>query len=201
VAVPLLYAYVYLLSGYERGVLYEVFAARRWGATKDEVLDVVELAVLDGGASAGDAACSAEKVFAAWRADEPRAVDDPWPTDWPRAVPNLLDASSSTYVAFLEDEAPAAAESYRERFAGAADDFSLPAVLVPLMRLTAAAAAGRPESAVGAVNEARRLGCPRQAVVSTLTWASFGATPSTLDSVTNEIRPLLDDWPNVATTR
>jgi hypothetical protein len=193
-AVPLLYGYWYLLAGYEHGVVYEVIAARRWGATKAEVLDVLELAFLDGGPHTADTAAAAGAVLRDWPALEPRAVPNVWPDDWP-ARSDAAAQAAPRYTALLGREAPGVAETFAARFTAVSETFELPPALVPLMRMTAAIIRGRAEAAADAAAHARDIGVPRRSAVATLAWASFGSSTDALEAAAAAIEPVLDTWP------
>jgi hypothetical protein len=148
---------------------------------------------------AAEPACATDALLRAWADDAPDTGASPWPNDWPTGEPAVRIGSEGPYIALLEREAPAAARTYRARLDAAARDFTLPAALVPLMRLTAAAFRGRSSAAVAAMREAQLLGVPRRTVIAALAWASFGADQQVLDKVAIEAAALLSGWPDAAT--
>ena len=95
-AVALFFLRYYMTVGNDKGVLYEVVAARSWGATKAEVLDVIESGFVLSGPFGTNAAARSASYLDGWPANEPRRTDNPWPAQWSKARPPIPKANTIT---------------------------------------------------------------------------------------------------------
>jgi alkylhydroperoxidase/carboxymuconolactone decarboxylase family protein YurZ len=220
VTIALLFLHYYALIGNERGVRYQVIAARKWGATQAEALDVLELAFLSGGPFAGNAAAEAVDLLADWPAGAPREVDDPWPAGWlprePRASDTKIDVAPAGATAeeiaaigrwleaagtprpatvdLLGRYAPGVLKALYGRYEQAASGASLPQQLVPLLELHAAAIGGRFEVARRALGVARSRGVTRAQALAILAFVIMYSLPSAVEELAEQLGPELAEW-------
>jgi len=225
-AVALIVLHGYVLMGNERGILYEIIAARDWGARRREVLDTIELAFLEAGPFGANAvAARSEAYLRAWPDDDaPDAptLDPRWPAGWAVAEPaawdtgldyartELSDAERASlarwyerrgeevphYVAFLAEHRPEALKTLRSRWEHAHAAARLPAQLFPLLRLFSGSLHGRPQTVRAAALEARRLGVAKRHLLETVLWTFMSADEAGMSLVTRALEPVLRDWPD-----
>jgi len=170
--VALLFLHYYMLRGNERGVLYEVVAARVWGATKREVLETIELTFVESGPLGGNAASLSSDYLKDWPDVEPRAVEGVWPEHWVRDEdPRTVDEDSATWALF-NAHAPNALDALRRRWHFAQADKELPDVMQTFYGLHCAVADGRAEAAAQEAAHALRLGARPSEILEVV---GFGA--------------------------
>jgi hypothetical protein len=223
-AVALLVLHGYVLMGNERGILYEIIAARDWGARRCDVLDVIELAFLEAGPFGVNAvAARSEAYLRAWPRDDDDAgaPDDRWPAGWSVAPAGSWDAGldhardeltaqeraalarwyerrgeeTPHYVSFLAEHAPAALKTLRSRWEHAGAAAQLPQQLLPLLRLFSGSLGGRPQTVRAAALEARRLGVAKAHLLETVLWSFMSADEAGMSLVTRALDPVLREWP------
>ena len=220
VTIALLFLHYYALIGNERGVRYQVIAARRWGATRAEAMDVLELAFLAAGPFAGNAATAAGDLLEQWPLDARREVDDPWPASWSPAKPHAAQAPIDigragatteevaaiarwlevagtprpVTVAVLGRFAPSVLKALYGRYEHAANGASLPRQLVPLLELHAAAIAGRFEVARRALRDARDRGVTRPQALAIVAFAIMYSLPGAVEELAEQLGPVLVEW-------
>jgi alkylhydroperoxidase/carboxymuconolactone decarboxylase family protein YurZ len=210
-----------MTTGNERGVVYQVIAGREWGATKREVLDVIELGFLVSGPFGVNAAAErADEYLRAWPDDEPRRVFDPWPEGWAPdgpgvhrtgldlSVPELSDAELAAvedsyrrrgldvpaYVPVLARHAPGQLKTLQGRYEGALADCALPRQVPPLIELHWTAIAGRADAAAAVARAARQVGVTKAQALETLGWAFLYASESTMSALAPALEPILEGW-------
>ena len=187
----LVWLHFYCVNPFPSGLLYEVIAARRWGASKREVVDTITLAWVHGGPhSIETAATSSAAYLAAWEDDAGARL--PWPAGWERdpAVFSsgiALDDDNSispadlrrledwhrehqgevpAYVPFLARHYPLALKVFRARYEAACAG-SLAKQFVPILQLPVAMERRDPEAIRRLVFQARRYGATREQVLNT----------------------------------
>ncbi|MDX6438421.1 MAG: hypothetical protein QOF45_1004 [Gaiellaceae bacterium] len=197
-AIALIWLHHYMVIANANGVAYQVIAAREWGASKDEVLDVVQLTFLEAGPLGVSAV--AEKAAAyldAWPAAEARRVENPWPAGW---EPAPADATTSRgrdvprYVSFLGEHAPSILKALLGRYEQALRDSSIPAPLIPLLHLHTAAIRGDLAGARSAAKDVRAAGVSAAQAVGTLAFAFLYMTEASIERVIVEVEDLFVDW-------
>ncbi|HVW44889.1 MAG TPA: hypothetical protein VHC18_26420 [Amycolatopsis sp.] len=191
--IPLNFLYYYMTRGNERGVLYEVVAARKWGATKREVMETLEIAFVHSGPMGGNAASVAGDYLRLWQDGEPRQVADPWPAHWVRNPvpvhgPQLGESVNRLFGAHL----PGVRDAFEARVTHATTDTELPPGIVALYLLHSAVAAGRGEDAMAAAREALAAGLTKKEIVAAVGFAGLYATGTQLEEVSRHILEALD---------
>lgn len=220
-AVALIWLHHYMVIRNANGIAYQVIAARAWGASKVEVLDVVELTFLEAGPLGLNAvADKAAEYLKSWPDDEPRQVENPWPEGWEPAAPgaNVLgidladpeltrgdrtavnawyesrDRAAPSYVSFLGDRVPTILKAMLGRYEHALRDSSIPAPLIPLLHLHTAAIEGDTEGARAAASEARAAGVSAPQALGTLAFAFLYMTSAKVESAVTALEDLFVDW-------
>lgn len=196
--IALLFLHYYMTLGNDRGVLYELVAARRWGATKREVLDVIELTFLESGPFGLNAVAELSDAYLLeWPDDEPRSVADPWPAAWrvqrdpPQESGHSAGGPDSEPFAyrFFSEHAPAMASAMRSRIDFTLSRSTLPPPLLPLLDLHSAVARTLPRSAASAAVGALDQGVTTNQLVATI---GFGALYSSLRSLDEVLRAVAE---------
>jgi alkylhydroperoxidase/carboxymuconolactone decarboxylase family protein YurZ len=192
VVVALLFLHLYMARGIERGVLYEVVAARQWGATKREVLETIELTFVESGPMGGNAAAIAGAYLREWDDAEPRRTPNPWPEAWRTTSPESATITSTSAAArLLGAHAPAALDALRARVQHARTGTQLPVVMTILYDLHGAVAAGRAGDAARATREALDAGVTPAQVIETVGFGALYATVAQLDEVAAAVEQAL----------
>ena len=215
-AAVLMWAHTYCVLGFEKGVLYEVIAARELGVTRDEVVEVLRVAGFLGGPFALNAAGELTHEYLRRWTTEPLAGSVEWPPGW-AADPHVLeagidhastelldgelDAISSWYErvhygmptalvlsARLQPSAFKMARVRFERLPGG----SLPAQLLPLLLLHTAVIRGSRLSVRRAVELAFSMNVTADIVVDTIQWASVFGGPLTAEEAFDAASTALD---------
>lgn len=217
VAGGLSHLHYYCVTAFPRGALYEAVAARKWGATKRQVLDVMALAFLQGGpAGFADPAARVTPYLEAWTREEPE-VDPRWPEGWapsPEAFDAGLDLSVRetcdeeverlrdwhrvhqgevpSYIELLARYNREGLKAHRRRYEYSAA--RLPAPLVPLMALHTAANLGEADAIRRYAHQARHLGVTRAQVIPVLARAFVYAGDLRMSTAADVLLPILEDW-------
>jgi hypothetical protein len=182
VVIALLFLHYYMILGNDRGVLYEVVAARRWGATKQEVLDVIELTFLESGPFGLNAVAElSDEYLSQWPDDEPRSMADPWPAAWRHqpGAPGSESFASRFFAAYV----PAIASAMTARIEFTRSHSTLPPPLLPLLDLHAAVATALPQSAATAAVAAREQGVTTNQIMATIGFGALYTSVRSLDEV------------------
>jgi alkylhydroperoxidase/carboxymuconolactone decarboxylase family protein YurZ len=218
----LLFLHYYTRIGNERGILYEIIAAREEGVTKQQVLDLLALTFVTSGPFSMNAVASgASEYLNRWNpaADE----ENPpglWPSNWsPDArISKSVDLDHRTtsladgewqalidqyrnatqtvppYVQFFALHRPDLLKTTRHRYDGVMEACSLPIQLIPLLQLHTAAIAGRGQGAAEAAVVAHRVGVTKEQVIQTVAWAFLYADESTMNVVSEALHPIVSGW-------
>jgi hypothetical protein len=185
----MVWLHFYVVDVFPSGLLYEVIAARRWGASKQEVIDVLTLGWLHGGPNGIEAvALNTSDYISAW---QPAAGEGlAWPEGWrpePAAFRSdiaLDDVNSISaddverlaawhrewqgevpeWVPVLARRFPLALKAYRARYESACSG-SLAAPFIPLLQLPVACRRNDPGAIRRLVFQARRLGASPDQVI------------------------------------
>jgi hypothetical protein len=192
VAVALFFLRYYMTVGNDKGVLYEVVAARSWGATKAEVLDVIESGFVLSGPFGTNAAARSATYLDGWPADEPRRTDNPWPAQWSKARPPVPGAETERVLGRVAPDVLAALQRRREPLLPGHS--ALPAAMFPLMDLHHAVADGRPAEAQQAAAAVFESGLDLPAVVETVGFGALYAAPARLDAVCAALEPVFERY-------
>jgi hypothetical protein len=185
----LVWLHFYCVNPFPSGLLYEVIAARNWGASKREVIDTITLAWLHGGPHGIEvAATSSADYLAGWR-DEAGGVA--WPDGWDRDPAAFrsgmtFDEENSispsdlrrledwhrehqgevpAYVSFLARRHPLALKVFRARYEGACSG-SLAKPFVPILQLPVAMVRRDTESVRRLTFQARKYGATDDQVLN-----------------------------------
>lgn len=193
VIVPLLFLHYYMSIGSERGVLYEVVAARQWGATKREVLETIGLTFVESGPFGANAASASSDYLRSWQSDEPRRVEYEWPSHWSGEglVQSGIPDDSPT-GRLLAQRAPEVLSALRARVRKARADTQLnPAVFV-LYDLHGAVARGRPNDAARAARAALGAGVRVSEILEVVGFGALYATSHQLDEIAETLESILN---------
>lgn len=191
----------YAIVGFEEGALYEVKLARSEGATREEVLDTLAFAFVNGNPMGGhSAAIACFDYMKEWMAEAPEPSPNPqrWPAAWrfdPHAFDSGMDYSTPEaseedmrklrtwyldklgevpkYVQFLSTHRPGFLKAYRNRMEHAIRD-ALPCEMVPYMLLNLYATRGFHDGIREAVLMGKWLGMTRPQLTDAITWAFYG---------------------------
>lgn len=186
----MVWLHFYSVNVFPSGLLYEVIAARRWGASKREVIDVITLGWLHGGPNGIEAvAFNTAAYIEAW---EPVAGEGlTWPEGWRRdpaafrsgitfdAVNELSSADLERlsawhrewqgevpeWVPVLARRFPLALKAFRARYEGACTG-ALAAPFVPILQLAVACWRGDAGAIRRLVFQARRLGASEDQIIN-----------------------------------
>ena len=215
----LIFLHHYTMIGSERGALYEVVGARKWGIAKAQVLETLDVAFLNAGPAVMAAAAAAtDDYLAAWTTDD--EVDPSvWPDGWspdPAAFASGLDFTTRTlteseragledwylthqgevpdYVGFLARHDPGGLKAYRDRYEHVTR--TLPKQMIPLMTLFTAAVDGRSGALRRAAHQARHYGVTRGQLLLVLARVFGYAGDFTMEQATTTLGPLVDAWPD-----
>jgi alkylhydroperoxidase/carboxymuconolactone decarboxylase family protein YurZ len=195
-AIALLFLHLYMVDRSPTGVRYQVIAAKRWGATRAEVVATIHLGFLNGGPLAGNAAAEgATDLLREWDEETPRTVEAPWPEEW-RAGQASSAAAGEEGPAdrFLGANAPEVLGARRARAEHLEATWELPGQMRPLMQLHFAAARGRAEDAAVAAAAAREAGAGKKAALETLAFAMLYLDEIALDRLCEAIEPVFGAW-------
>jgi hypothetical protein len=178
----LVWLHFYCVNPFPSGLLYEVIAARNWGASKREVVDTISLAWLHGGPHGIEvAATGSADYLAGWEDDGSGGVA--WPEGWNRDPAafrsgitfddeNSISAADlrrledwhrehqggvPAYVPFLARRYPLALKVFRARYEGACSG-SLARQFVPILQLPVAMERRDAESVRRLTHQARKYG-------------------------------------------
>ena len=190
----LVWLHYYCINPFPSGLLYEVIAARRWGAAKREVVDTITLAWLHGGPHGIEvAATSSAEYLAGWQ-DEGGGLD--WPDGWDRdpaafrsgiSFDDQNSISSEDlrrledwhrenqgevpgYVPLLARRYPLALKVFRARYEAACSG-SLAKQFVPILQLPVAMERRDEESVRRLTFQARKYGASDDQIVNAATTA------------------------------
>jgi alkylhydroperoxidase/carboxymuconolactone decarboxylase family protein YurZ len=194
-AVGLLWVHLYANLRDDDGVLYQVIAARRWGANKDDVLGVLAYAFLEAGPLGMNSVARGTGLYLRDWHDEDGPPKRWWPPSWgaaetrPHGRPVVAPPKPSLLAALH----PAAGETETRRVA-AATTGPLPAQLYPLMTLHLATARLQLGAIRRAAHQARQTGATRHQVVQTLWWGLLYGGQTGVGEIDDELRDLLEDW-------
>jgi hypothetical protein len=212
--------HTYTALAYRQGILYEIISARRHGATKDEVADVLSLAWLHSGTvginNAAEVACD---YMRRWDPNE-TAPGMAFPAGWardPDAFRSGLDFTDITtitgaelhalqdwhwrvqgavpaYVPFLARQYPLALKVFRARYEAVVTQCSLPKQMIAVCFLHTAAFLQRPDAVRRAAAMAKAFGVSKGQVLHTLATAQRYLGDLFTDSVFEPIADLFEDW-------
>lgn len=186
----LVWLHFYCVNPFPSGLLYEVIAARKWGAGKQEVADVIMLGWLHGGPSGIEtAATSTAEYMTGWLPEAGEGLT--WPKGWERdpaafrsgisfedkneISPDDLQRLEAwhrehqgevpEYVPVLAKRFPLALKVFRARYEGACSG-SLAKPFVPILQLPVAVHRGDAGAIRRLVFQARRYGASEDQVVN-----------------------------------
>jgi alkylhydroperoxidase/carboxymuconolactone decarboxylase family protein YurZ len=192
VIVALLFLHYYMSIGSERGVLYEVIAARQWGATKREVLETIGLTFVESGPFGGNAAAASSEYLASWPNDEPRRIVYSWPPHWDAGglVTSKIPSESPTARLFGQ-RAPGVLSALEARVSQARTKLELNEVVLVLYDLHAAVARGRADDAVRAARLALSAGVKSNEILEVVGFGALYATSYQLDEIAEALEPMM----------
>lgn len=216
--VALLFLHAYSVLGNERGILYQVVAARRWGATRREVVDTIGFAFLEGGPRGMNAAAELSDSYLRDWTDGGSPAGIKWPDNWspdPGAFRSGIDyATDDLLPGELE-----AIESWQHRMCGSetagfrllaqlhgraykthriryerAISSALPAQMFPLYTLHLATIQLRPRAIRSSLHLARRLGVARHHAVQTIWWGLLYGGETLREEIGEAAGDMLREW-------
>lgn len=192
VIVALLFLHYYMSIGSERGVLYEVVAARQWGATKREVLETIGLTFVESGPFGANAASGSSEYLASWQDDEPRRVEYEWPAHWSAdGITQSEISDDSPTGRLLAQRAPGVLSALRARVHKARANTQLNPVVFVLYDLHAAVARGRANDAARAARIALGAGVRTNEILEVVGFGALYATSMQLDEIAEALEPVL----------
>jgi hypothetical protein len=189
IAIALLFLRYYMAIGNERGIRYQIVAARQWGATKGEVLEMIEAAFVDSGPYGGNAAATAQAYLKAWPAEEERRIPDPWPDSWYRSSYSL--PAETAAERFFETYAPEVLGAFAARIRYVRNPSELPQMLLPLSDLLGAVARSRPADAARVAKRALGMGATRSEAIEVVGLGSLYLTSSQFDDIVQAVGPVI----------
>jgi hypothetical protein len=219
-ALILCYLHSYIATSYANGILYQLISARRLGASRALVMDVLRYAYLSAGPRGMNAVAeSSEEYLRQWDDNEPPEVDVRWPDGWqpdPMVFRSGIDLTTTriteheialisrwhqdmhgVYPQHVQLFATLHPEAYKlqriryERSVGTV----IPAQLVPLLTLHLATMLMEKTVMRQAVHQARVLGCRRHHVVQTLfSGLRQSIDPMVLESAAVAVSEELAGW-------
>jgi hypothetical protein len=188
-AVALWFLRYYMTLGNDKGVLYEVVAARQWGATKAEVIDTIESGFLISGPFGANAAAHSLAYLQDWPDDEPRKLADPWPASWlDREIPDGTESASDRFLGRLAPDVLAAWTARHAPLTGRRP--ALPAPMFPMMDLHHAVADGRPAEAADAAMAGLAVGLSVPELTEVVGFGGLYAAPARLAAVVEALEPV-----------
>ncbi|HVW48071.1 MAG TPA: hypothetical protein VHA76_13510 [Solirubrobacterales bacterium] len=214
----LMFLYAYILLGYEKGIVYIAINARRLGASRGEVLDVVRAATPAAGPFGLNAAA---ELLDDYLREWPEDGEEPgleWPQGWgpePEALRSGIDRTVDellpgelemledwygkvygevpSHVGRLARLHPVGLKTQRLRFERAGGE-TLPIQMVPLCMLGYAAWRGKAKPMLRAAQLARSLGVGRTHVIGILFWAGIYGDDAILEPAFDVLGELIDEW-------
>ena len=215
----LLFTHLYTIVANEEGILYEIIAARKAGATKAEVLDVIAFAYLHGGTNGLNAVGKLSDQYLREWTDEGRALaTSPWPAHWgtdPDAFRSGIDTNATfsdddlakverwyrsvgselpAYVRLLATHRPTVLKEYR-RLQEAALGAALPKQMVPLMLLHLSIVRANVGGIRFAAKQAQAFGVTRDEFLDTVCWAMSYSGELGLQAVGPVLAEIVEAWP------
>jgi hypothetical protein len=216
--VGLLFLHAYTAIANERGVLYEVIAAREWGATKREVMETLAFSFLEAAPRGINAAAEMSDDYLREWIDDGRPTRIEWPAGWaadPKVFQSGIDSttdeltpaeleaivewhrrmhgSDGVNVRRLAELHPSAFKTHRLRYERAISG-SLPAQIFPLYTLHLATLKRRPAAMRSSLQMAKQLGVDRHHAVQALWWGLLYGGETMLDDVMEITGDLWDKW-------
>jgi hypothetical protein len=220
VALILCYLHSYIATSYTEGILYQIISARRLGASRALVMDVLRYAYMSAGPRGMNAVADRSEAYLRdWAGDDSPATPIGWPPGWapaPGAFRSGIDLTTTDlteteilaitrwhqrmhgamprHVELFAQLHPEAYKLQRIRYEKSVGPV-IPAQLVPLLTLHLAAM--RLQSAVmrQAVHQARVLGARRHHVVQTLfSGLRQSIDPMVLEAAVDAVGDELSGW-------
>jgi alkylhydroperoxidase/carboxymuconolactone decarboxylase family protein YurZ len=193
VIVPLLFLHYYMSIGNSPGVLYEVVAARQWGATKQEVLETIGFTFVESGPFGGNTASGSSDYLASWDHNEARRVKCEWPSHWKPEI--LLDSSTldNSIVSLLSNRAPGVLAALHARINNAVLHTQLNPILFILYDIHSSVARGDVSNVVTATNLALKAGVLPNEIIEVVGFGALYTTASQLAEIAEAIETLFPD--------
>ena len=218
----LLFTHLYTIVANEEGILYEIIAARKAGATKAEVLDVIAFAYLHGGTNGLNAVGKlSDQYLRDWTSEGRELASSPWPAHWapdPDAFRSGIEQAPGfsasdlskleawyrsvgselpAYVRLLAKHRPQVLKEYR-RLQEAAVGRALPKQMVPLMLLHLSVVRANLGGIRFAAKQAQAFGVTRDEFLDTVCWSMSYSGELGLQAVGDLLSEIVDSWPMAA---
>jgi alkylhydroperoxidase/carboxymuconolactone decarboxylase family protein YurZ len=207
----------YIVTRNDRGVFYEIIAARRSGASKAQVMDTIRYAFVESGPPGMNSVVElSQKYLNDWPDDEAGTVR--WPDGWVSGderfrmsldpeTDNLtadevtrirewyaqLGDTNAEHVEMLARVSPTTYKAYLMRYERPFSR-SLPVQLLPLLTLFVAAALVRPDAVRRSAIAAHALGVRRNHIVATLWWGFLYCGQTGVETGIQAVADLLGQW-------
>lgn len=208
--------HTYTVLGWESGAQYELIAALKYGASREQVLETMAFAFIHAGPMGmGRVAPLCGDYLKEW--DGASSQSAAWPAGWaadPEAFrsgidleqPGLSDAETGQifkwyelnqgevprHVRFLAQWSPGGLKAMRNRFESCIA--TLPKQIVPLMMFNTAAVRGEHAAMRRAAFQARQYGVKRSHLLPIMQTAIAYAGDIGSEAIADALAPLFDDW-------
>lgn len=216
----LIFLHYYTVIANPEGILYEIIAVKKWGGTRQEVLDTIAYAYLHGGTNGLNAVAKLSlPLLREWTSDERESKTSPWPEGWasdPAALRAGLDETVQTltdtdrqrlaewyravgseepaYVRLLAKYRPEVLKEWRG-IQEATIVSSLPKQIVPLYLLHLSVIRANPAGIRLAANQAQAFGVTREQALDAICWGMSNAGETGLVAVGDLLYEIVEGWP------
>jgi hypothetical protein len=218
-ALGLVWLHFYCVNCYPQGILYEVIAAREWGARRSEVADTITVAWLQGGPFGANTAAGVAADYMDEWGKQPEGRGTTWPDGWspdPDAfrsgisldTENTMSADDlgrleewhsrvqgavPAYVPFLARNYPLALKTWRGRYENAMAG-TLPKQIIAIFQIHVASMLKRPDAVRRSVTMARTFGVKKDHVTMALANTQVYLGDLAMDAAVEGVADLLDGW-------
>jgi hypothetical protein len=208
--------HTYTVLGWEAGATYELIAALKYGASREQALEAMALAFIHAGPMGmGRVAPGCDDYLSRWdgRSDQPASWPEGWAPDanafrsgidLTRA--GLTDAEAQQvfdwyldhqgevprHIRFLAEHSPDGLKALRNRMESCIR--TLPRQVVPLMQFNAAAIRGQADAMRRTAFQARRYGVRRSQLLPFLQIALVYAGDLGGEAITDAVAPVFEHW-------
>lgn len=208
--------HTYTVLGWEAGATYELIAALKYGATREQALEAMAFAFIHAGPMGmGRVALGCGDYLGRWdgKSDQPAAWPEGWAAD-PSAFRSGIDLDCAgltpaetkqvfdwyehnqgevpRHIRFLAEHSPDGLKALRNRMESCIR--TLPKQIVPLMTFNAAAIRGETAAMRRAAFQARHFGVRRPQLLPFLQIALVYAGDMGGETITDAVAPVFEHW-------